>query len=538
MVGAHRLAGRLGEGGLGVVYLAQSPSGVPVTVRLVGPELSADPTFRARFAQEVAVGQRARGVCVARYLDADAQADRPWLVTEYVDGPTLGEVVASRGPLGGDRLHALAAGLAEALVSLHRVGVVHRDLKPANVLLGPSGPKVIDFGISRARDVALAGHVVGAATWMAPEQAAGRPVDFGADVFAWASTITYAATGRPPFGSGQAATVLQRVRTQPADLTGVPEELRPVLTAAFAKELLSRPDPARLFSLVTRTSGADPSAATAELLRTRWTPVQPLTPPELAAGAQAAARLDERSDVRTDARPRRRRLQIAAAVVALVVAAGGAAAWALTRPESSTASPPAPRTTTTEAPDDPAATTGSTGTTATTETTTTTIVGTTSTQPFDPQAKFRDIERLLPSGASSSGVIEGPTLHALTAEGTELRVWAYREGTWIQTNLLELDDPVTVSENSLRLVRLTNNISQDVFVEMRGRRAAVVSVFDSFGAFVPFVVPGTQGQDRVESVDQVRVSGRRVRGAVPGSDLLTTWTYDEVARAFVPAGES
>lgn len=249
-IAGYRLLGRLGAGGMGVVFLGQSasdngPSG-QVAVKLVRPELADDPGFRARFQREVAAARRVSGACVVNVLDADPDAETPYMVSEYIKGPELATLVDRYGPLDPRRQHALAAGLAEALLSIHSVGLVHRDLKPANVLCAPRGLKVIDFGIASATDAASltrTGLLVGSTGWMAPEQVHGAKVLPLTDVFCWASVVYFAATGRPPFGEGSPAAVLYRVVAHEPDLTDprIEPRLKPVLQAAFAKDPQRRP---------------------------------------------------------------------------------------------------------------------------------------------------------------------------------------------------------------------------------------------------------------------------------------------------------
>jgi eukaryotic-like serine/threonine-protein kinase len=200
-VGPYRLLGKIGAGGMGMVYLASSPADDVVALKLVRPELADDQEFRRRFKSEVAVVRRVGGVCTAKVRDADLDAERPWVVTDFVAGPNLADLVDRHGPLPPDQQRVLALGLAEALVAIHHAGVVHRDLKPENVLCSPSGPKVIDFGIARAADttlVTLTGEVIGSPAWMSPEQVEGGPVTSSADMFSLGSALVFAATGRPP----------------------------------------------------------------------------------------------------------------------------------------------------------------------------------------------------------------------------------------------------------------------------------------------------------------------------------------------------
>jgi eukaryotic-like serine/threonine-protein kinase len=204
-VGRYRLTARLGAGGIGVVYLGAAKDGSQVAVKVLRPELADDPEFRARFSREVATLTRVNGICTVRVIEADTDSRRPFLVTEYADGPSLAEYVDAHGPLGADMLYGLATGLAEALTAIHAAGVAHRDLKPSNVILAEGGPKVIDFGIAQALDstaVTKTGMTVGLAGFMAPEQVM-RQAGPAADIFAWAVTIGYAASAQPPFGTGR-----------------------------------------------------------------------------------------------------------------------------------------------------------------------------------------------------------------------------------------------------------------------------------------------------------------------------------------------
>ena len=262
-IAGYPLLGRLGAGGMGVVYLGDGPSG-QVAVKVVRPELADDPGFRARFHREVAAARRVSGACVVDVLAADPEAGTPYMVSEYVKGPDLATLVDRFGPLDPRRQHALAAGLAEALLSIHSAGLVHRDLKPANVLCAPRGLKVIDFGIASATDGASltrTGLLVGSTGWMAPEQVHGAKVVPLSDVFCWASVVYFAATGRPPFGEGSPAAVLYRVVASEPDLNDpkIEPRLRPVLAAAFAKEPQRRPAAPDLLSYLLPRRDAAPA---------------------------------------------------------------------------------------------------------------------------------------------------------------------------------------------------------------------------------------------------------------------------------------
>ncbi|WP_369195652.1 protein kinase domain-containing protein [Streptomyces djakartensis] len=262
-VGGYRIEDRLGSGGMGVVYLARSASGRRLAVKVVHGQYADDDEFRARFRREVAAARRVSGAFTAPVVDAGADAPRPWMATLYIPGADLGTHVRTRGPLPLPRLRELAAGLAEALRDIHRAGVVHRDLKPANVMLAEDGPRVIDFGISRAAEAAASdaltqtGRVMGTPPFMSPEQfASPQDVAPAADIFSLGSVLTYAATGRGPFDSPSAyETALKVVEGEP-DLTGVPEELLPCLRLCLDKDRLVRPAADELFTLLREAPAA------------------------------------------------------------------------------------------------------------------------------------------------------------------------------------------------------------------------------------------------------------------------------------------
>lgn len=241
-IGPYRLVARLGRGGMGQVFLARSPGGRPVAVKVVAPELADDPEFRARFADEVAAARRVGGFYTAQVVDAGLSDDRPWLVTAYIPGPSLQQAVQAHGPLPPNAIRVLGSGLAEGLSAIHRSEVVHRDLKPGNVILADDGPRVIDFGISRALDgTATTSSGLGTAGYMSPEQCEERDTGFASDVFALGCVLVYAATGRSPYGEGNALVVQYRTVRGEFDLTGAPEDLLPFLTRCLAREPALRP---------------------------------------------------------------------------------------------------------------------------------------------------------------------------------------------------------------------------------------------------------------------------------------------------------
>ena len=250
-VGPYWLLGRLGSGGMGRVFLARSPGGRQVAVKVVRAELAEQADFRARFAREVAAARTVSGMFTAPVVDADLDGPVPWLATAYVAGPSLANTVTSHGPLPLTSVLALAAGLAEGLGAIHAAGIVHRDLKPSNVLLADDGPRIIDFGISRATDASMltgTGLVVGSPGFMSPEQAEGRHIGPPSDVFSLGAVLTFAATGEGPFGTGSIATLAYRVIHTPPATGDLPAGLRPLVERCLAKDPEQRPTTRQLLA--------------------------------------------------------------------------------------------------------------------------------------------------------------------------------------------------------------------------------------------------------------------------------------------------
>ncbi|MEW2066988.1 serine/threonine-protein kinase [Streptomyces sp. NPDC007346] len=251
-VAGYRLTAKLGSGGMGKVYLSYTPGGRPVAIKVIRPDFSEDAEFRRRFQQEVQAAQRVQGLYTAPVIDSDTESAQQWLATAYVPGPSLATAVGEHGPLPVPAILLLIAGMAEALHVIHGAGIVHRDLKPSNVLLAADGPRVIDFGIARAADATSltgSGVTVGTPAFMAPEQAAGRSVTAATDIFALGQVAAFAATGAPAFGEGTSHGVLYRVVHEEPDLTGVPEELRELVTRCLAKSPEDRPSVAEVIDL-------------------------------------------------------------------------------------------------------------------------------------------------------------------------------------------------------------------------------------------------------------------------------------------------
>jgi Protein kinase domain len=328
-VGGYRLVARLGAGGMGVVYLAEARDTQPVAVKVLRPELADNPEFRTRFGREVTALTRIQGMCTVRVIEADTEAPKPFLVTEYADGPSLSEYVDAYGPLDPQMLYGLATGLAEALAAIHAAGIVHRDLKPSNVLLTAAGPKVIDFGIAQALDttsLTRTGITVGSAGFMAPEQITGR-AGTAADIFTWAVTVAFAAGGKAPFGTGPSDAIMYRIMHAEPDISAVPPGLRPLVEAALAKDPQARPAAPQLLAALTNTQLTGVAARyenpTQTVLAQTWHPSA--TGPMGAAPGPTA--LGPTAPGPTGARPARRRTALLPVVLTLafLLAAGGTA---------------------------------------------------------------------------------------------------------------------------------------------------------------------------------------------------------------------
>lgn len=283
----YRIIGRLGRGGMGTVYLAESESGERAAVKMINPELADDETFRARFRREVQSARRVRRFCTAPVLDARLDGEPLFIVTEFVDGPNLHEFVTASGPMRGSSLEHLAVGVATALTAIHGAGVVHRDLKPANVLLSSVGPRVIDFGIARALDTVSGatrtGQFIGTPAYMAPELIAGETASPASDVFAWACVVAFAGTGRGPFDAPTVPSVLYRISHGEPTLDGLDDGLRGLVERALDKDPAKRPSAQELLDVLTGSRHADTAKTAASVGRTWAVPsdrrTMPDTPP-------------------------------------------------------------------------------------------------------------------------------------------------------------------------------------------------------------------------------------------------------------------
>ncbi|MFJ7776486.1 serine/threonine-protein kinase [Streptomyces yangpuensis] len=260
-IGAYRLLGRLGAGGMGRVYLGRSAGGRTVAVKIVHPHFASDEEFRTRFRREVEAARRVGGEWTAPVLDADPEAPVPWVATGYVAGPSLDRALAAHGPLPERSVRAIGAGLARALVAVHGLGLVHRDVKPSNVMLTLDGPRLIDFGIARATDgtasLTSTGVSVGSPGYMSPEQILGKGITGAADVFSLGAVLAFAATGRPPFSGDNSATLLYKVVHEPPELGELPAgDLRDLIEACLAKTAADRPAPVAVAGALAGALGA------------------------------------------------------------------------------------------------------------------------------------------------------------------------------------------------------------------------------------------------------------------------------------------
>ncbi|MEU9877139.1 bifunctional serine/threonine-protein kinase/ABC transporter substrate-binding protein [Streptomyces phaeochromogenes] len=352
-IGGHRLLARLGAGGMGVVYLGRTKAGSLAAVKVIQAEYADEPDFRARFRREVETARRVTSPWAVPVTGADPDADEPWLATAFVPGPSLEEAVARHGPLPTRSVRVLARMLAAALREVHAAGLVHRDVKPANVLLAVDGPRLIDFGIARATDetaITSTDLVVGTPGFLSPEQAEARGAGVGpaSDIFSLGCLLAYAASGRPPFGTGTADALLYRTVHDEPDFSGIEAEedtegveLLTLLRLCLAKDPADRPT-AEQFGTVLLVEDAVPEGGQID-----WLPEdvvrgiadrssQMLALPDIEpTAAEAPAGSPEDTEPSS---PGRRRLLLASGA-ALLLAAGGTAAWAALRDEDT----PAPR---------------------------------------------------------------------------------------------------------------------------------------------------------------------------------------------------
>jgi hypothetical protein len=356
-LGPYALAARLGAGGQGVVYGGTRPDGKRVAVRVIHEDLAASATVRARLSRELAAAKRVAPFCVAQVLDADPDGTPAYIVSEYVDGPSLYQAVADRGPQSGEALQRLAIATSTALVAIHAAGVVHGDFKPGNVMLGPDGPRVIDFGIAPALESAmLARGTLGTPAYMAPEQIRGERVGPATDVFAWGCVIAYAASGGPPFGIGTVHAV-HRILTGEPNLGALKPPLRELVASCLAKSPIDRPTALDLLQrLLPHWEGRPTWILTAGQSAAKPPATEHVPMPRSAPAADIATeqRVIEPAPGRRSTRRRRRRGSWRAVAGALAAVAAVAAS-ALTVPRLLASDRPEPTITPTAAAPQPTA---------------------------------------------------------------------------------------------------------------------------------------------------------------------------------------
>ncbi|WP_067456586.1 serine/threonine protein kinase [Actinomadura macra] len=361
-LGGYEILGRLGEGGQGAVFLGRpdregaARTSDHVAIKLLHGGLAGDESARARFVRELEVAKRVARFCTAQVLDADVEGDQPYIVSEYVPGLSLHNVVRAEGPRTGGALERLAVSTLTALTAIHQAGIVHRDFKPHNVMMGPDGPRVIDFGVARALGAAGETQNVGTPAYMAPEHFTGGEVGPASDMFAWGTTMVFAATGRPAFGNDEMATVMHRILTGEPDLGDLPDPMRDLVVACLLKEPAQRPTAREAQErLVGAASGTSPAVSPSPIPPL---PAFPVLPPEHVTDPSSARHrtapqpppFDEATPKPAAQQipvppptPRRqgpgpsgkRRgllLPIAAAAAVAAIVAGGAV-WAATRPD-------------------------------------------------------------------------------------------------------------------------------------------------------------------------------------------------------------
>ncbi|WP_438296780.1 serine/threonine-protein kinase [Streptomyces sp. HUAS TT7] len=306
----YQLLARIGEGGMGTVYLSHTRGGQPVALKVIRREYGQDHDFRRRFEQEVQAARRVQGYHIVPVMDHDTSGERPWLATQYVPGLALSDALNRFGPLPLSAVFQLIGCAAQALTAIHAAGVIHRDLKPSNILLGSGGPYVIDFGIARAADatqLTASGGMIGTPQYMSPEHALGEQLTPATDVFSLGLIAAVAATGRHPYGDGGAITVAAQIANsahRPPDLSGYPDELRPLLECTLAADPAQRIGPAELAPLCEQAAGRPlrdfagwlPAPVAAEIVRSEQAaasppppaptapPQQPTVPPAMPQG--------------------------------------------------------------------------------------------------------------------------------------------------------------------------------------------------------------------------------------------------------------
>ncbi|MEV8638279.1 serine/threonine-protein kinase [Streptosporangium sp. NPDC051023] len=343
LIDDYRISALLGEGGQGAVYLGEAPGGPQVAIKVLHARLAADPTAQRRFLREAEVAASVAAFCTAKVIGTGMVGGRPYIVSEYVSGPSLSALVKTDGPRTGSGLERLAVATLTALASIHQAGIVHRDFKPGNVILGPEGPVVIDFGIAHVVDHTISStQLAGTPAYMSPEQLTDEPVTAASDMFSWAGTMIFAATGRMPFSGQAVPAILHAILSDEPDLSGVPDPLRPLVAASLAKDPAGRPAAGHLLHDLTggdvgltrpgrRSAGrsdgrpdghspVDPSMPADPVTESGFRPVEGQDEPDPGPTSPSASAAGTTSPGKR--RPRALALTVTAVVAALVVTSG------------------------------------------------------------------------------------------------------------------------------------------------------------------------------------------------------------------------
>ena len=514
-MGSYQLVARLGAGGMGAVYLGRSSEGQPVAVKVIRPEFSDDPSFRERFRREALAAARIAGVCTARVHCADLDGSRPYLVTEFIKGPTLHGYVETQGPIT-DRalLRALAVGLLEALVAVHAASIVHRDLKPGNVILAADGPKVVDFGIAHALELTAithAGTIVGSPAWMAPEQLETSDVTAAADVFAWASTVYFAATGTPPFGVGRPEVILYRIAHTSPDLRPIPDFLRCPMAIAFSKDPKVRPTASALLSALApdETSAlSSPSSIATAVLAETWRVEDREAP---SAGQQIIA--PEPS--------RRVPSLVALGAVGLVLLFIAAVAWGF-RSRSGESSAGAVPSTAVPATDATTATVGPTLPPSTTAAPTVTTIFTSA--PVDSGTALAAVTARYPKSTRSPIVPRDDGDLVAIGYGQGAVIYRYVDGAWILRGTVTFSEAVD-TDVPIDVADVTFDGQPDFLVHLQtgnSKGGSVVSAHSRAWRVVPFL--NDSGVAEPWRTGATITSGRLLTYAV-GSRAAEPWLY-------------
>lgn len=513
MLGPWRLEGRIGEGGMGIVYLAQRGDGVLRALKLVRSELGADDGFLKRFRREAELARRVVSQHVAAVVDCDLAANPPYIVTEYVNGPTLQTYIESAGVLAGDQLVAFAAALAQGISAIHSVGVTHRDLKPNNVLLEQSSPKIVDFGIATAFDssgITSTSVLMGAAAWMAPEELDGSaPRSVSVDVFTWGSLVAYAANGKSPWGDGRPNAVMYRILNSEPDLGGLSGLVRSTVAQALEKDHDLRPSIDHLLGDLVEQGPGGLADATTRLVERTWVlPPEWVWPPPPPPPPSSQERHSH-----PVGSPGRRLFPVLAVLAALGLIVGLVwSRWGDSSTPRTNSAQPLPATTTAPA------TTAAPTTTSSTTTTTTSTTSTTTPPPTTPPTV--SLARLTPTnGYASNDPVTMDGVEYTDTVRTDRHPWQIKSVEFnLNAEYSRLTGTVGFSDEAdqwnrrweLRASTIENGVERILFS----------AYLDSVGVHAPMDVDVT-GVRRLEL--SVRLADDSPLSAGPSTNYPTVW---------------